>query len=784
MRGSLNLLRKNVIGLSGLRSPKPNLYHSRYSSTVATSNGDVLKKVFDDDKYFRVFNNKGSKGDKGFGLFKNEMVDSPNGLLNFSKDSLSKAKMVVKEMNSAFEEGPSGKLTYIRRLDQLSDILCRTIDLAEFIRVTHPNQKWVDAAQQTHEIMFEYMNQLNTNVELYRNLRDILEDKEIASKLEEEELKVGEYLLFDFERSGIHMDPQSRDNFVSITQQISLLGSSFCNQLSELDAYWCTISKHDFDKIDSPELKSEIENAQSLLPKELKKGKFTVCIPLVGVLPYTILQSCSVESIRREVWIKLHSSSKDQIDTLNAILKYRAILARMMGYKSFAHYQLEHKIAKTPENVFTFLNNIQSKMLSKEKGVFDELRQLYQSKPDKKENATDEDIINEIKPWDRDYLLDRTYKGLDNGDSDEIRNYLSVGTIMSGLDKLFTKLYNVSLRPVSTVPGETWDATQVRKICVIDLSTDKKLGYLYVDFWSPKVLPSHFTIVCSRELNSDIGTESAEDMRKLVQLDESAEAQLPVIALVCNFHKKSGSIFSSITSRGASKDATLLSLEQVDTIFHEMGHAMHSMIGRTKLHNLSGTRCSTDFVELPSVLMEFFSRDPRVLCDIARHIHTDEPLPEDLLARHQAHRTVLHECEAFMQSKMAMLDQVLHGEEIMTNRIDEFDSTVSYHNLESKLQLFADKWSTWHGKFPHLYSYGAVYYSYLLDRAIADKVWRVLFKNDPWSNAAGSKYKDSILQWGGTKDPWVCLAAALDNDLLAKGDFKAMEIIVNEESES
>lgn len=116
----------------------------------------------------------------------------------------------------------------------MSDTLCRVIDVAEFIRIVHPSSNWTNAAQQTHEILFEYMNQLNTNVELYTNLIEVLNDQLITSQLTEEEIKVGEYLKQDFERSGIHMDPETRNNFVAITQEISLLGSHFNNEINNL----------------------------------------------------------------------------------------------------------------------------------------------------------------------------------------------------------------------------------------------------------------------------------------------------------------------------------------------------------------------------------------------------------------------------------------------------------------------------------------------------------------------------------------------------------------------
>lgn len=791
------------------RANKPlQLLHQRahnnlsYSNKLVDATSRHLQKVFDDQKYFNDFTKTATKADtlskpglngvrnysifnnNSTGLFKNELLSTPSGLIEFSKKSRLEAIEFVDSMLHEVNQNEQGRLTFIRKLDQLSDLLCRVIDVAEFIRASHPSTKWINAAQQTHEIIFEYMNQLNTNVELYHHLRDILDDPVMTAKLTSEEIQVGEYLKQDFERSGIHMDPETRNNFVAITQEISLLGSLFNNELRNLKSFWCEVSRSEFDSIEDETLKQEINGYQQKFSGVHSSS--SVQIPLVGHIPYSILSNCANESLRRKIWILLHSSTDEQIETLNGFIKYRAFLARMLGHKSFAHYQLEHKMAKNPENVITFLTNLQNS--SRDRGVLDEIKQLYNYK----KNPQSTDPIEEIKPWDRDYLvaqlqqdikLQQQKKEPNPKELEPIHNYFSVGTVVAGLSSLFSHIYNVTFIPEPTLRGETWDQEQVRKIKVYDHTNQRNLGFLYLDFWSPKVLPSHFTIVCLRKLNSSIGTESKEQLQDLVQLDEDKTSQLPIIALVCNFPKASNLSIGRFAGMGGSKEKpTLLTLDQVDIIFHEMGHAMHSMIGKTELHNLSGTRCTTDFVELPSVLMESFSRDPRVLCRIGRHHETGAPLSEELLQQHHHHRVALEECDSYMQSKMAMLDQVLHDENVVaklesTNFKGELDSTAIYHDLERQLQVFADEWSTWHGKFPHLFSYGAAYYSYLFDRAIADKIWHGLFAEDPWSRKAGEKYKNSILKWGGTRDPWVCLADALNNPELSKGDSHAMEII-------
>lgn len=746
--------------------PTQRSWYARRSYAKASILGEQflhLRQVFDDQKYFQRFSK--TNGDRT-GLFRNEFLLTPTGLIDFLKDSLVRARALVSEMLNEARTSEHGRLVYIRKLDQLSDLLCRVIDVAEFIRATHPSNLWVHAAQQTHEIMFEYMNQLNTNVELYQHLRNILEDELIVSKLTVEEVQVGNYLKQDFERSGIHMDPITRHNFVNINQEISLLGSSFNNESQSYKSYWCELEKHEFDQIPTPYLKKQILAYQ----KQFKKDDKKIHVVLAGDIPYVLL-TCPVELVRRKIWLALHSCPEEQIQTLDGFVQKRAELARMLGYPSFAHYLLEHKMAKNPENVITFLTNLQESL--KHKGVLVELKKLAQHKEGAPATfESDDELFDFVKPWDRDYLLSKLQESEEPEVLEPINEFLSVGTIIAGLSKLFSHLYNVEFIPVATSKGETWEENQVRKLQVYDHTKQKTLGYLYIDFWSNKVLPSHFTIVCSRRIN-----ENSEVLRKQVQTEDSY--QLPVVSLICNFAKNND---SGIIGRFAGKDKakpTFLTLDEVDTIFHEVGHAMHSMIGQTELHNLSGTRGSTDFVELPSVLMESFSKDPRVLCEIAHHYESNIPLDASLLQKHRERLVILSNCELFMQSKMAVLDQVLHGESIV-HQLDQgipIHLTEEYHKLEAELKIFADKWSTWHGKFPHLFSYAAVYYSYLFDRVMAEQIWKGLFEQDPWSREAGTKYKENVLKWGGTRDPWLCLADALGIEELAKGDLRAIEII-------
>jgi intermediate peptidase len=717
---------------------------------------ELIRKIFDDDTFWQNFN-KSQQGllnilSKETGLFKNPYLTSPSGFRTFAKDSLERAQSIVDQMVS--DQSDESLRNYISNLDRLSDVLCRVIDLAEFIRVAHPSKSFISAAQEIHEEMYEFMNVLNTNVELYNILKRVLETEQIRSRLSEEEKQVGQILLSDFEKSGINMDPETRNNFINFSQQIAVYGQHFTNGLGE--------SRNDYAMVPVKDLKDLDDQILNQLSMDMTRKNYKV--PTGGYLPHAILRSAKSEAVRKKIWIEIHSTNEQQVELLETMLKYRGILAHVLGKSSYAEYILDEKMAKKPEHVMNFLSRLAGETKIHAVSELRILADLKQKELKQQGRVlSDEEVVEFLKPWDRDYYSNIYATKKRSSNSEQISSYFSLGVVMQGLSNLFNTIYGIQLIPSKVKSGETWNE-DVRRLDVVS-ETEGLIGVVYCDLFQRQGKtpnPAHFTVCCSRKIYPD---ETEEELR-LIQIGETATTkekfQLPVISLVCNFDKY----------KNVGK--CLLSLSDVETIFHEMGHAMHSMLGRTSLHNISGTRCATDFVELPSVLMEHFAKDPRVIRTFARHYLTDEAIPLPLLESFQKEQDFLKNTESYAQIKMALLDQLLHSDVVLNQK---FDSTTLYHGLENKLRVFADLDSNWQGKFGHLFGYGSSYYSYLLDRAIAAKVWDHLFAKNPLDRSKGEKFKHSVLKWGGSRNPWLCVSEALDQPQLANGDTKAMILI-------
>lgn len=338
---------------------------------------------------------------------------------------------------------------------------------------------------------------------------------------------------------------------------------------------------------------------------------------------------------------------------------------------------------------------------------------------------------------------------------------------MQGLSRLFSRLYGVRFVPRETNPGETWD-TDVRRLDVVD-ETDGHIAVMYCDLFERRDKdpnPAHFTVRSSRKIEDEEYLEEAlegereDDGMVSVRRPDGSLYQLPIIGLVCDF------------SRGNPDRPMLLNFGDVQTLFHEMGHAVHSMLGRTALHNIAGTRCATDWVELPSILMEHFAKSPEVLALFARHWETDEPLPMKLVTERMQQESLMEATETHEQIILSLLDQRYHSELSLAGA---FSSTDVYQDVERQYGLMPPVHGTSsQGFFGHLFGYGATYYAYLFDRAIAAKVWKDVFERDPLRRDSGERYKEEVLRWGGGRSGWKCLAGVLGRAELEEGGEKAM----------
>ncbi|RZB40417.1 mitochondrial intermediate peptidase, partial [Asbolus verrucosus] len=395
---------------------------------------------------------------------------------------------------------------------------------------------------------------------------------------------------------------------------------------------------------------------------------------------------------------------------LNELLNSRNELAKVCGFGTYSERALRGSILNEPRNVMELLEVVSEDIKAKAQFDFFDMSMIKQS-----ENPS----TGPLAVWDVPYFTQKAKKERFQVCPKEYSPYFSLGACMEGLNMIFMALYGISLVNSEIACGETW-SKDVYKLSVIHES-EGLLGYIYCDFYERNFKPNqdcHFTIRGGKVLSD-------------------GSYQLPIVVLMLNF------------SLPRWSNPTLLSPNMVDNLFHEMGHAMHSMLARTRYQHVSGTRCSTDFAEVPSILMEYFASDSRVIKLFAKHFQTKEPMPEKMLQKLCASKRLFTASETQLQIFYAALDQNYHG----------------FHPLEESttniLALTQNKFyglpyvpnTTWQLRFSHLVGYGAKYYSYLVSRALAYLIWQTYFKADPLSRIQGEKYRMECLAHGGGKHP-------------------------------
>ncbi|XP_049812757.1 mitochondrial intermediate peptidase [Schistocerca nitens] len=508
---------------------------------------------------------------------------------------------------------------------------------------------------------------------------------------------VAQLFLFDFEQCGIHLPESDRCRVVELNDYILQLGQRFMAG---------AVSPRAIPK--------------EVLPKNIRH-LFTIDGDQVLV---TGLYADSPNAAAREAAYRIFLyPDGHQEYLLEEMLKARHELAKLCGFPTYSHRALKASIVEMPSVVNEFLDILTEQLWDRAAADFHTMMRM----------KCEEDPLSQqnLAPWDTPYFTQKVKRDWLQVGSSEFSPYLSLGACMEGLNTLTNSLYNISLVNDEVRPGEVW-SPDVYKLAVVH-KDEGLLGHIYCDFYERPGKPNqdcHFTIRGGKEL-------------------PDGSYQNPVVVLMLNLP----------TPRWSSP--SLLTPSMVDNLFHEVGHAMHSMLARTKYQHVTGTRCSTDFAEVPSVLMEYFAADPRVVQTFARHFQTQEKMPEDMLIRLCASKHLFAASEMQLQVFYSALDQCYHSHHPLQGSTT--DVLAQLQNKYYGIPCVAN--TAWQLRFSHLVGYGAKYYSYLLSRALASWIWQEYFEANPLSSSAGEKYRRECLAHGGGKPAKELVSQFLQRDV-------------------
>jgi len=623
----------------------------------------------------------------------------------------------------------------VQVLDSISARLCLLLDTAEVCSSSHSDPVVRSAAAETNGKLSSFVTKLNMDTALYEPLATLVNTKPLFDEMSPEEKRVAVSLKAEFERDGIHLSMEEKAKVEALQARARDLEFAFTQ----------------LDRAVTGEIRLSLKESGRLMMESHLLGGVarldTQSIPPTYVIPVenstlsTVMRNAGDPKLRKRLFVHAYSKGAERnLQVLKELIGMRKKLANSLGFESWAHFATSYRMAGTPEVVHQFLNDVNAEIAPT---ALEEVRSLEKLKHERERVPAER-----LQSWDVSYYTEQALRFEHGSLLDEACQFFPLSGCIQGLMQICKELFDLEFQLVAMDPGESW-ADGVQKLEVRE-SDGKPAGVLYLDLYNRAGKfgnPAHFQVRCSH-LRRPLGYFSEKLGYAPSEAPGTEYYRLPTSVLVCNFEK----------------GGTLLHHGQVQTLFHEFGHALHSLLSRTEFQHLSGTRGELDFVETPSQLMEYFCFDKRVLKLFALHHRTGEPIPDEIVAALTGARSKFQAMELQQQVMFAACDQVLFGKEEILRSVEDNPqaASVTLSALQNKYSHIPYVEGTfWISRFSHFVNYGAAYYSYTYARAFAADIWHTCFREDPLNRKAGQKLRESIFQHGGSKDPHVMLEEML-----------------------
>lgn len=563
---------------------------------------------------------------------------------------------------------------------------------------------------------------MNTNHNLYNA---VMKAELEGNMLNKETQRAAHYLRVDFEKGGIHLCGEKLERVnqlnVDIAQLCRKFNANIVDDPGYVDIYPAIRIPKRMHHLSRPISRPSGSTRMGFYMNE--KG-YRIATDPVSLT--SILQWVSDGEVRKLAYIQGNSVPHANLDVLDKLIAARHELAQIMGYKSYAEFAARPNMASSADVVMSFLLELSSMVKPKADEEFKRLRDYKRAKTGQ--------IFEDLEPWDETYFSAMLKASNFDLDSSVIASYFPLLQCIEGLKLLVESLFGATFRNIPLAPGESWHPDVLKMS--LHHPEEGDLGYLYLDLYSRKdKFPgcAHFAIKGGRRISE-------------------AEYQLPVVALVCNF------------SNSNNPSIVRLNHGEVETLFHEFGHALHSLLSRTEYQHFSGTRVALDLAETPSNLFEYYAWDYRVLKTFARHYSTGEIIPKKLVDSMQGAKMMFAATELQRQIFYALIDQKLFGEQDSPPR----DTISIVADLKRQYTSYKQVEGThWHTRFSHLLNYGGGYYSYLYAKCLAATIWKNICEEDPLSLETGTALRTKFLQHGGAMEP-----VELLNDLVGDGSIR------------
>ncbi len=553
-------------------------------------------------------------------------------------------------------------------------------------------------------VLSEHNDNIYLNQALFKKVNTVYQKKETA-KLTTEQSRLLDETYKSFVRSGANLDNQKQARLREINKELSTLGITFSNNiLNENNSFKLVVDKKE-DLAGLPDW--FCESAAQEAKADGKEGKWLFTLHNASRLPF--LQYAENRALREKMYKAYinrgnNNDKNDNKKIITQIVSLRLEKAQLLGFDCYSNFVLDNTMAKNSETVMAFLNNLWQYSLPKAKEEAAELQKLM-----------DKEGKNEkLEAWDWWYYTEKLRKEKYNLDEEETKPYFKLENVRQGAFDVAHKLYGITLTPLKNIPVYHPDV-EVFEVTDADGS---HLGVFYVDYFPRPGKSGGAWMSNYREQHGNIR---------------------PLVCNVGSFTKPVGDTPS------------LLTLDEVETLFHEFGHGLHGLLTKCNYAGISGTNVVRDFVELPSQIMEHWATEPEVLKMYAKHYKTGESMPDSLINKLLKQKTFN---QGFMTTELlaaAILDMNLHN----LKDVKGLDVVAYEKEAMNKLGLIteiAPRYRTTY--FNHIIGgYAAGYYSYLWANVLDSDAFEAFKEHGIFDQKTASLFRSNVLEKGNSEDP-------------------------------
>ncbi len=608
---------------------------------------------------------------------------------------------------TANTDAPSFKNT-VEALENTGAQLDRATSIFFNLNSAETNEEIQKIAQEVSPMLTEFSNDTLLNKELFERVKRVYEQRESLNLTEEQQmLLTKKYKAFS--RNGANLSEEQKTELRKIDTALSKLSLTFGeNVLAETNRF----ELHITDKNDLDGLPEGVIEAAAQTAEEKNKEGWVFTLDYPSYIPF--MTYATKRELRKKMALAFgakgfHNDNLDNQQNVLQIVKLRKQRANLLGYESHAHFVLEERMAKTPEKVTSFLNELLEKAKPAATKEFEELTAF----------AKELDGIDRLEKWDSAYYSEKLKQKLFNLDDEKLKPYFELKNVVNGVFTVAQRLYGLQFEEVQNIDKYHPDV----KTYQVKDDDGALVAVFYADF-HPRAGKRNGAWMTSY---------------KPQQIKEGNNDR-PHISIVCNFTKPT-----------ASKPS-LLTFNEVTTLFHEFGHALHGMLANTHYPSLSGTSVYWDFVELPSQVLENWCYEKETLELFATHYKTGELIPMEYVEKIKASATFLEGMATLRQLSFGLLDMAWHS-----SKASEISDVKAFEvKAFSDTQLFPDvKENCMSTSFSHIFQggYSAGYYSYKWAEVLDADAFALFKAEGIFNKKVADRFKSFVLSKGGTLDP-------------------------------